>query len=122
LGRLHLERGRFADAVRDLRSALERLPRDVDIRLQFARALRSSGQPRAALAEYTAVITAAPADAREQRVEALVGRGTLEVEHGDPVSALRDLDDAIRLQPDLATRPDVIAARSRAMARTERRQ
>lgn len=121
LGRLFLERGRFADAVGELRSALDRLRGEVDIRLDFARALSQSGQPWAALGEYTAVLVYVPDDARQERVEALVGRGTVSADYDDPAAALRDLDHAIRLQPQLAEHPDVASARSRAFARLEQR-
>jgi tetratricopeptide (TPR) repeat protein len=121
LGRLHLERGRFLDAVRDLRSALERLPGDASIRSDFARALHRSGQPQAALAEYSRVLGSVSIEDRSARVAAFIGRGTVGAEHGDPTAALRDLDEAVRLQPEAGERPEVVAARLRAVSRLERR-
>lgn len=117
LGRLLMERGRFAAAAAELRSALDRLPGDVEIRLDFARALGHSGQVRAALGEYTAALVSMPEDATQARAEALAGRAVLNAEHGDPLAALHDLDDAIRLQPHLAHRPDIRQARHHAESR-----
>lgn len=120
LGRLHMDRGRFVDAIRDLRSALERLPQDLAVRLDFARALHGSGQAQAAMAEYSRVLGSVSADDRQTRIEALVERGLICADKGDPVSALRDLDDAVRLRPELAGREDVVSARARAHQRMER--
>lgn len=121
LGRLSMERGRFTDAVGALQAAVNRLRNDVDVRLDLARALQHSGQPGAALGEYVTILAIAPDGARHERAEALVGRGALAAEHGDPSSALRDLDHAIRLEPELAGRVDVVLARGRAFADLERR-
>jgi tetratricopeptide (TPR) repeat protein len=112
LGRLFLDRGRFADAVGALQSAVTRLPGDVGLHMDFARALCKSGQPHAALGVYGSVLTAAP-----ENVEALVGRGAINAEYGEPAAALDDLDNAIRQQPALAGRCDVTAARAQAFAR-----
>lgn len=119
LGRMFMERGRYADAVGELRSALDRLRGDLDIRIDFARALARSGQNKAAIGEYTAAIVLAPEEARAIRTKALLGRGLLSAEIGDPVAALRDLDDAVRLRPHLADDPEVVMARSTASARAE---
>lgn len=121
LGRLMLERGRFGEAVGALRSALDRLRGAVDVRLDFARALGHYGQVRAAFGEYSAILTQAPEEAKRERVEALVGRGVIGAQHDDPGAALRDLDDAIRQQPDVAGRAEVASARALARARLERR-
>jgi tetratricopeptide (TPR) repeat protein len=120
LGRLLLERGRYADAVAELRSAVERLRGDVDVRLAYAGALRSSGQIQAAFGEYTTVIASAPDEARHERVEALIERGKISVERSDATTGLRDLEDAIRLEPEVTTRSDVIAARAQAIAVVQR--
>lgn len=114
LGRLFLERGRYADAVGALQSAVNRAWSNLRIRMDFARALLHSGQAQTAIGEYTVVLASAP-----DTVDALVGRGAISAEHGDPAAALRDIDKAIRLSPELAERPDVISARSRAHARLE---
>jgi tetratricopeptide (TPR) repeat protein len=116
LGRVRLEQGRFADAVESLQGALQRLEGDVEIRLDLARALHLAGQHGAALGEYIAVLAIAPGT-----VEALVGRGAIDAEHGDAAAALRDLDEAVRRDPTLARRSDVVTARSRAMARLQQR-
>jgi tetratricopeptide (TPR) repeat protein len=121
LGRLLLERGRYADAVAELRSALDRLRGDPEVRLAYARALGSSGQLQAAFGEYTTVLASASDEAREERVEALIERGKVSVERGDTKAGLRDLEDAIRLAPELAARADVVSARARAMAGTPQR-
>ena len=120
LGRLLIERGRFADAVSELRSALDRLGSDMTVRLDFARALNFQGLPRAALGAYTTVLAHASTESRDERVEALVGRGIIGAVHDDAASALRDLDHAIRLRPDLADRPDVVSARIQAVGRLQR--
>jgi len=117
LGRCLLEQGRFADALAALQSAVERLESDVAIRLEFAHALALTGQPAAAAGEYTAILTITPGT-----VDALLGRGVLTAEHGDPAAALRDLDEAVRHQPEVADRVDVIAARARANARLQARE
>jgi len=119
LGRLLIERGRFADAVSELRSALDRLGGDPTVNLDFARALDLQGMPRAALGAYTAVLTHASIESSEERIEALVGRGIIEAEYDDAVAALRDLDHAIRLRPDVSDRPDVVSARAQAVGRLQ---
>jgi tetratricopeptide (TPR) repeat protein len=116
LGRLFMEHGRIADAVDALQSAVTRLPDDSGLHLEFASALRRSGQPQAALGEHGSVLTTAP-----ETVEALVARGAISAKHGDPRSALNDLDNAVRLQAELAERPDVVLARAQAFARLARR-
>lgn len=117
LGRLHMERGRSSEALQQLRSALDRVRGDANIRVDFARVLNDAGQAQAALSEYTHALRDDPG-----AVEALVGRGTLSAKRGDATSALRDLDTAIRLRPDVADREEVISARSRASAHLDRRR
>jgi hypothetical protein len=112
LGRLSMARGRYAEALEWLRSAVQRTRGDMEIRLAFARALSETGQSGAAVGAYTVVL-----DAAARTVEALVERGILSAHHGDADSALRDLDAAVGLQPDLADRPDVAAARAAAESR-----
>lgn len=114
LGRLFRERGRFADALGVLQGAVTRLPGDVELHLDLARALNDAGQPHAALGQYESLLTIAP-----DLVDALVGRASIRSEHEDPALALTDLEHAIRLQPDLADRPDVVAIRARAHSRQE---
>jgi tetratricopeptide (TPR) repeat protein len=115
LGRLLIEQGRLVDAVATLQGAVERLDGDARAHVDLARALRLTGQLGAALGQYNTALNVAPGD-----VEALVGRATVYADMGDPAAALRDLDDAVRHQPDLAERPDVAEARSRATAAQRR--
>lgn len=115
LGRMFMERGRYVDAVSELRSALDR-SRDVAIRLDFARALAQFGDTQAALGEYTSALVSMPDEAETQRVEALVGRGILAIARGDNDTGLHDLGDAIRIRPELADRADVAEAWLRALA------
>jgi hypothetical protein len=119
LGRLLIERGRFADAVSELGSALDRMGGDAAVRLDFARALNFQGLPRAALGAYTAVLAHASTGSRDEQVEALIQRGIIGAQHDDAAAALRDLDHAIRLRPELVDRPDVVAARRQAVGRLE---
>lgn len=116
LGQLSRDRHRFADAIQAFQGATSRLPDDVDIRLGLAQALSEAGQSVAAQGEYTNILTTAP-----NTVEALVGRGILAAEHGDPSAALADLDSAVRQRPDLADDPRVRAAATSAAARTRGR-
>lgn len=116
LGRLHLERGELSEALAKLRLALDRVDGgELRVRIDFARALWLAGQQQAALGEFTRVLHD---DART--VEALVGRGTLSAERGYASAALRDLDAAIRIEPNVAARADVIRARRRAEAQLDR--
>jgi tetratricopeptide (TPR) repeat protein len=117
LGRLFLQRGRYTDALGELRGALDRLRGDLDVRMDFARALSRSGLTQAALGEYTAVLMFVPEDAPSIRTQALLARGLLEAEHGDPKAALSDLADAVRSRPELADAADVTAGRARATER-----
>jgi tetratricopeptide (TPR) repeat protein len=112
LGRLFSERRRFADALSALQGAVTRMPGDVDMHIDLARALRDAGQAHAALGQFESLLSVAP-----DAVEALVGRASIQAEHGDPAAALADLDRAIQLQPELAERDDVQAVRMQARAR-----
>jgi Flp pilus assembly protein TadD len=115
LGRLFLARGRVADATSMLQSAVTRLPGDAELHLDLARALEGSGQAQAALGQYESSLVVAP-----DSVDALLGRAALQSEH-DPAAALRDLDRAVDIQPDLADRADVVEIRARALARLQTR-
>ncbi len=113
IGRLLLARPPYADAVDALQLAVTRLPGDVAVQLEFARALWCSGNLRAAAAVYGRVLTIAPGSA-----EALAGRGQVLVELKDDKEALKDLDNLPRLQPeDLGRRAEVRVARALALAR-----
>lgn len=115
LGRLFLARGRVADATSMLQSAVTRLPGDAELHLDLARALEGSGQAQAALGQYESSLMVAP-----DSVDALLGRAALQSEH-DPAAALRDLDRAVDIQPDLADRADLLEIRARALARLQTR-
>jgi len=104
IGRLFIEQGRLPDAISELRKALHYLRGDIDIRLDFAWALLLAGQHQAALAEYTFVLDVAP-----ENVTARLGRAQANVERGDAPSALSDIDEAIRRQPELASRTEVVS-------------
>lgn len=116
LGNLCLDRGQSADAVDALRNAVQRLPSDPDVRMDLARARRAMGEAQAALADLMAVLNLKP-----DHVEALVARGFYYVDHDDAALAVEDFEHAIRLQDDVAERPEVVAALTRARRRLERR-
>ena len=105
VGQTLLDQERPADAVEELRSAIDRLPNDLLLQTQFAGALWRLGQPRAAEAIYTGVLAIDGGNAR-----ALQGRGEILADLGDAQGALRDLD---RVAADL---PSVRAARGLALA------
>jgi hypothetical protein len=119
LGRLFFDLARHLEAVATLRAALERLPGAVAVRLDFARALMATGEVPAAIGEYTTVLVSAPYEAKAARVTAVLERGLANVRSGDAVSGLRDLTNAVDLDPALAERPDVVAARREAERRVE---
>lgn len=111
LGRILLRRGLYAEAVSKLQGAEARLPSDIRIRLDLARALRVSGQLWAATAELGAALTMAPGT-----VEALVERGLIHIETGEFSAALEDLDNAIRLRPSVGQQSEIRSARQVAHA------
>ncbi|HEY8545768.1 MAG TPA: hypothetical protein VIL36_12000, partial [Acidimicrobiales bacterium] len=115
LGRLLLRRGRYVDALAELRGALDRLRGDLRVRIDFAQALDRAGLSQAALGELTAVLVLVDEN-RALRAEALLQRGLIEAEHGDPDAADHDLAEAVRLEPRLAT-PEVAAVRRRVAER-----
>ncbi len=100
-GRLLLRAGRLGSAVEDLQSASARLPAELDVQIDLARALWYSGQRWAAAAIFSTVLTIAPLTPA-----ALAGRGQLRVELGDDAAALDDLDRAVRLGPGGLGGPD----------------
>jgi tetratricopeptide (TPR) repeat protein len=116
LGRLLRERGRTVDAVDALQAAINRAPGDLDLRLDLARALSDSGQAQAAISQYGSLLTIAP-----DSVEAMIERAAISVRQADPAAALADLDNAVRLDPEVAERPDVVTIRSQARAQQRRR-
>ncbi len=115
IGQLLLVRGRYPDAVDALQAAVTRLPGDLTVQVALARALWSSGQPQAAAAVLGTVLTIAPDEA-----DALSVRGQIHVELNETVSAFQDLENLLRLRPDIGRRAEVRAARALALARRGR--
>jgi Flp pilus assembly protein TadD len=115
LGRILLRRGRYADAVAQLQGAEARLPGDLAVQVDLARALRRSGQLWAATAVLGAALTVAP-----DSVDALVERGLIRIDTGEFSYALEDLDSAVRLRPHLGQQPEIRSARAFALARLGR--
>ncbi|MDQ3761338.1 MAG: tetratricopeptide repeat protein [Actinomycetota bacterium] len=112
IGQLSLARGSYSDAIDKLQAAVTRLQGDLTMQVELARALWSSGQPRAADAVLGSVLTIAP-----DAAEALAGRGQIRLELNDLTSALEDLANLSRLRPDIGRRADVRAARALTLAR-----
>jgi tetratricopeptide (TPR) repeat protein len=115
LGRVLLRAGRHASAADELQAAVSILPGDLELQLELAHALRLVPQPQAANAVLGQILTIAPA-----MVEALILRGVINAQFGDPTSALYDLNNAVRLLPSAAGRPDVERARAQSTSRLAR--
>ncbi|MFF5110952.1 tetratricopeptide repeat protein [Streptosporangium sp. NPDC000509] len=93
IGRLRLAQGRPSAAVRELYSAIRRLPDDMNIQTELAWALWYDGHPDAARDVLDDVL------GREGNLaEALRARGEILVGLGRPEAALRDLDRVRPLQ------------------------
>jgi tetratricopeptide (TPR) repeat protein len=109
-GRLSIIRGRYAEAVTDLRAAAERASSDLSIQYALAQALWHTGQPRAAVAVLSGVL-----EIEDTMVAALRQRGEIlaDLNMADP--ALRDLN---RVRHDQL--PSTLAARAVAHALTGR--
>lgn len=112
LGRLLLDNERAADAADALGQATARLPGDVELRTLHARALWRAGQPQAAIGVLTATLSIELAYA-----PALALRGVIQAEAGPTTAAIADLEQAIRIDPELAADPEVVAARELALRR-----
>jgi tetratricopeptide (TPR) repeat protein len=106
VGRTLLAQSRPADAVRQLRSAADRLPADPVAQIELGWALWQLGQGRGAIAVFSGVLSLEPGNA-----DALRGRGQIHAELGEAADALRDLG---WVTPD--DRPSVRAAGGLAMA------
>jgi tetratricopeptide (TPR) repeat protein len=113
-GRLLLEEGHYTSATVQLGAAVQRLPAELVVKIELARALRFAGNLRAAAACFGSVLTLAP-----DAVEALAGRGEVNAALHDYADALRDLDRALRLRPGIGSRPTVRSAREEALARLD---
>jgi Flp pilus assembly protein TadD len=110
-GRLLVEEGRYSTATVQLGAAVLRLPGELAVKIELARALRLAGNLRAAAACFGSVLTIAP-----DAVEALAGRGEVNAALHDYADALDDLDKAQRLRPGIGSRPTVLKARANALA------
>jgi len=115
IGRILLRQRRYAEALAELYGAEVRLPSDLAIQIDLARALRDSGQLLAATAVLGATLTIAPG-----AVDALVARGLIRIETGEFSSALEDLDNAIRIRPSIDQKAEIRSARALARARLGR--
>jgi Flp pilus assembly protein TadD len=112
VGRTLLRRGRYTEAVAELQGAEARLPSDLAIHVDLARALRDTGQLLAATAVLGTVLTIAPGT-----VDALIDRGLIRIATGEFSAALDDLDNAIRIRPSVGQHEEIISARAFARAR-----
>lgn len=109
-GRLSLAENRFAAATTDLRAAIGRVPGDLGVQTDLARAMWHMGQPQSATALLDTVLAADP-----RLPEALRTRGEILADLGRHKEALRDLDEVRRNQ-----QPGTLAARALALALSER--
>ncbi|MDX6389117.1 MAG: hypothetical protein QOJ73_180 [Streptosporangiaceae bacterium] len=109
-GRLSIVRGRYSEAVRDLRAAAERVSSDLSIQYALAQALWHTGQPRAAVAVLTGVL-----EINEEMTAALRSRGEILADLNMADDALRDL---YRVRGEQL--PGTLAARAVAHALTGR--
>nr|WP_170246577.1 hypothetical protein [Nonomuraea zeae] len=89
IGRLRLAQGSPADAVRDLRAAMVRVPADLTIQTELAWALWHGGHPNAAVGVLDGVL-----DREGDNTDALLSRGQILAGMGRATAALRDLDRA----------------------------
>jgi tetratricopeptide (TPR) repeat protein len=106
IGQLRLAAGRRAEALDELYAAAERLPSDVAVQAELAKALRELGQTRGAVTVLDGVLSA-----EGDAPEILRARGELLADLGDAEGALRDLDRVRRRLPAVAR-----AARALALA------
>jgi tetratricopeptide (TPR) repeat protein len=109
-GRLSLACGRYSAAVTDLRAAIARNPGDLEVQTDLAEAMWHTGQPRAAAAVLTVVLTV-----DGNMTAALRARGEILADLDDKEAALRDLDRVRRHQ-----QPATQAARALALAQLGR--
>ena len=112
IGRLQAKQGRHAAALEDLQSAVTRLPGDLILQTELAKALWHVGQAQAAVAVFGTVLTIEPGSA-----EALAGRGQIRAENGDAFSAIDDLRTLQRLRPSIGLQPEIRSAYALALAR-----
>jgi tetratricopeptide (TPR) repeat protein len=89
VGQTMLDQGESARAVRELRAAVDRAPRDLIVQTKLGWALWHVGQGRAAVAVLTAVL-----ETEAGNLEALRARGEMLADLGDAADALHDLNRA----------------------------
>jgi tetratricopeptide (TPR) repeat protein len=115
VGRIQAKQGRHLAALEDLHSAVTRMPGDLTMRTELAKALWQVGQMQAAAAIFGTVLTIEP-----EFAAALAGRGQIRAETGDASSALDDLQTLRRLHPNIGMQPEVRSAYALALARAGR--
>jgi tetratricopeptide (TPR) repeat protein len=115
IGRMQAKQGRYVAALEDLHSAVTRMPGDLTMQTELAKALWHAGQMQAAAAMFGTVLTVQPGFA-----EALAGRGQIRAEIGDASFALDDLRTLRRLHPKMGMQPEVRSAYALALARAGR--
>lgn len=106
IGRSLLAQGRRAEAVDELRAAVDRVPNDLTVQTELGWTLWHLGQRGAAVAVLTGVLAI-----DGNTPEALRARGEILADMGDAESALRDLNRVRRRH-----RPSTRAARGVALA------
>jgi tetratricopeptide (TPR) repeat protein len=111
IGCLYTGLGQHADALEAFQVALSRLPSDVILQTEMARALWRSGQSQAACAVFSAVLSVEPESAA-----ALSGRGQIEAEQGNARAALDDLARLRQLRPNADAVSEVRSAYALALA------
>jgi tetratricopeptide (TPR) repeat protein len=105
-GQMLLAQGRAADAVSQLRAAVERMPNDLVTQTELGLALWQLGEARAAVAVLTSVLAIDGGNP-----EALRARGEILADLGDGRDAMADLERVV-----VHDRPSTRAARGLALA------
>jgi tetratricopeptide (TPR) repeat protein len=113
IGRLHARQGRFQAAIEDLQSAVTRLPGDLILQTELAKAFWSAGQSQAAAAVFGTVLTIKP-----DFPEALAGRGEIQADRGNAFAALDDLRLLRRVRPSMSMQAELRSAYALALARS----
>jgi len=97
LGRMHEERGDFAESLRHYRRALEINPLNPDAHYNLARLLAKRGEPSEAMAHYRAALKIRPDDA-----DAHNNLGLLLAASGQVEAAMAEFQQALRIDPKYA--------------------
>lgn len=98
-----------ADAEKLVRKALQLKPEKPELHLALAIALHNQGKAREAEFEYAECLK------RDRRnLRALINLGSLQVDGGQPESALKALDGALHLSPD---NPEALFHKGRGLGR-----